>query len=396
MEDFFDKFPLPHPFDVQERISKGYREPYDLLEEKRLIFPEKINKNFNINEVLILGCGHTEGIYHALRNPDINYTCIDISKNAIDSSKKEAKSLNLKNCTFINANFLNFEFKSCYDVIYCRNVLQYIPNFSDGFNKIFNLLNDNGALLCTVSSSYLFDDIDFIRKVILDIGYSYDNTDDIKEAINFVSGLSGTHPSKLRVFNNDKLISENDFISRFMIPNHNSLNINDLFSLIKSSGLFFQSWYNNNLYYPSALLRKDSKKHPSFYNRINKLDLLEKWDNVCRLYRASNDRFSHTFCLRKNQELEFYDLKLMNKKSSLVSIRPYQLIKKIQGRDGFYAGTSNYLKRLSEAEYNFLNYIKKPKSLGSFFKKDIKGIDNNNKEEILQSLNESSIIYFYE
>ena len=86
----------------------------------------------------------------------------------------------------------------------------------------------------------------------------------------------------------------------------------------------------------------------------------------------------------------------MNKKSSLVSIRPYQLIKKIQGRDGFYAGSSNYLKRLSEAEYNFLNYIKEPKSLDSFFKKDIKGIDNNNKEEILHSLNESSIIYFYE
>ena len=108
MENFFDKFPSPHPFDVQERISNGFREPYDLSKESRLIFPEKLNKSFKIKTALIIGSGHTEGIYHALRNPDITYTCIDISKKAIDASIKDANRLKLKNCTFIHANFLDF------------------------------------------------------------------------------------------------------------------------------------------------------------------------------------------------------------------------------------------------------------------------------------------------
>jgi SAM-dependent methyltransferase len=396
MENFFDKFPSPHPFDVQERISNGFREPYDLSKESRLIFPEKLNKSFKIKTALIIGSGHTEGIYHALRNPDITYTCIDISKKAIDASIKDANRLKLKNCTFIHANFLDFNKESSFDVIYSRNVFQYFPDAVEAFKKCFNLLSDDGAILCTLASSYLYEDIDYIRDVVLELGYSYNNSDDINEVINFITGLSGAHPSKLRAFNNDKILDEKDFISRFMSPVHNSFSIDDLFSTIDASGLFFQSWYNNNLYYPSALLRKESSKHPSFYDRINKLDLLKKWDAICRLLRASNDRYSHTFCLRKKKELEFYDLKLLNKNSSFASIRPYQVIKEIQGRSGYYAASSNYLKKLSEGEFKFLNYIKKPKTLDSFFKEKISNINSSDKKNIIQALNEASIIYLYE
>ena len=101
-------------------------------------------------------------------------------------------------------------------------------------------------------------------------------------------------------------------------------------------------------------------------------------------------------CLRKKKELEFYDLKLLNKNSSFVSIRPYQVIKEIQGRSGYYAASSNYLKKLSEGEFKFLNYIKKPKTLDSFFKEKISNINSSDKKNIIQALNEASIIYLYE
>ena len=78
LDKFFDSYPSPYPFDVSKRIKEGYRECFDLFEEFKLIFPEKNSEYSNISNVLILGCGHVEGLYHALRNPKINFDCIDI------------------------------------------------------------------------------------------------------------------------------------------------------------------------------------------------------------------------------------------------------------------------------------------------------------------------------
>ncbi len=394
MKNFFEKFPSPYPFDVKERISKGYREPYDLSNELRLIYPEKLKKSFKVNEALVVGCGHTEGIYHALRNPDVNFTCIDISNKAIKHSSNEAKRLNLENCNFINIDFCDFTSNFNFDIIYCRNVLQFLPTVLESLNKCSSMLNNNGALICTIPSSYLYDDINHLREIIIKLGYSYNNIKDVEEAKNLVTGLMGAHPSKLRAFNNDKVIDDNDFISRFMIPENKCYDIYSLFSLIKSSNLYFQSWYNNALYYPSALLRKDSNKHKTFYKRIDSLDNIDKWHSVCTIFRSSLNRFSHTFCLRKNQQFEFIDSKLLTDNSSIVSVRPYQVIKK-NDRQEYHVGNSNYLKKLTENEYIFLQNIEKPKSLEKIFNLSINNIDNSDKKAILVSLYESSVIYLY-
>ena len=93
LDKFFDSYPSPYPFDVSKRIKEGYRECFDLFEEFKLIFPEKNSDYSNISNVLILGCGHVEGLYHSIRNPKINFDCIDISSNAILSAKENSDNL---------------------------------------------------------------------------------------------------------------------------------------------------------------------------------------------------------------------------------------------------------------------------------------------------------------
>ena len=79
LDKFFDSYPSPYPFDVAKRIKEGYRECFDLFEEYKLIFPEKNSDYSNISDVLILVCVHVDVLDHALRNPIINFDCIDIS-----------------------------------------------------------------------------------------------------------------------------------------------------------------------------------------------------------------------------------------------------------------------------------------------------------------------------
>ena len=49
--EIFDYYPIPHPYDVKERVNKGFRLPYDLQDEIRLLFPKSMEaatyKDFN-------------------------------------------------------------------------------------------------------------------------------------------------------------------------------------------------------------------------------------------------------------------------------------------------------------------------------------------------------------
>ncbi|MDA8893286.1 class I SAM-dependent methyltransferase, partial [Hyphomicrobiales bacterium] len=177
LSDFFNKFPSPYPFDVKKRLKEGYREKFDLLDEKPLIFPELSYKKIKIKNVLILGCGHTEGIYHSLRNPDIHFICVDISKNAIESSIKNSSSYNLTNVEFINTDLLSFNSDIKFDVIFASKVFQYLDNPLDGFLKSFSLLEKHGALIGSLPTSSMFSDINIMRQSLLDFGYSYENTE---------------------------------------------------------------------------------------------------------------------------------------------------------------------------------------------------------------------------
>ena len=101
---------------------------FDLFEEFKLIFPERNSDYSNLSNVLILGCGHVEGLYHALRNPKINFDCIDISNNAILSANENSNNLKLKNVNFQVQDINSYSSKTKYDVIFSTNVLQYVED----------------------------------------------------------------------------------------------------------------------------------------------------------------------------------------------------------------------------------------------------------------------------
>jgi SAM-dependent methyltransferase len=392
LSNFFDLYPSPFPFNVKERVEKGYREAFDIADEYNLIFPDKGSKKNSVENVLIFGCGHTEALFHALRNPTINFVGVDISKKAINSANKFINENNLNNIEIENVNLIDFNSNVNFDIIYANNVFQYLEDPIEGFHKSYSLLNESGALVCSLPSSYYFSEIDIIRKRLINLGYSYLDEDNINEAFNIVSGLGGIHPARVRMVDGDKFIDKKDFVSRFLVPIFSCFSISDIFSLINNSNFYFQSWYSNSLYYPSALLRKESTKHSSLYNRINQLPDNQKWDFVCEIFKSSNDRYSHTFTLRKNKDHEFISNTLLNSKNSFVCLRNNLVIKKIPESQETFVISSNYKRKLTDNETLLVNQFEKPIKLKDIYKLkiDIEDIDN-----VIISLLESSIINIY-
>jgi len=392
LDNFFDAYPSPHPFNVKERIENGYRQPFDIVDEYNLIFPDKGSKKNTVENVLIFGCGHTEAVFHALRNPKINFLGIDISNNAINSANKFIVDNNLENIKFEKIDLLDFNSEINFDIIYANNIFQYLEDPLDGFHKCYSLLSESGTVVCSLPSSYYYSEINIMRKKLINLGYSYLDDDSINEAFNIVSGLGGIHPASVRMLDNDKFIDKKDFISRFLVPIFSCFSIDDIFSLIRESNFYFQSWYSNSLYYPSALLRRDSSKHPLFYDRINNLPDLLKWDFVCEIFKSSNDRYSHTFSLRKSKDHEFINNSLIKSDDSFVSLRSNLAIKKIAESQETFIISSNYKRKLTEYETLLVNQLEKPIKI-----KDIKKskLNIDNIDNVIISLLESSIINIY-
>ena len=392
LENFFDIYPSPFPFDVKERIERGYREPFDIADEYSLIFPDKGSEKNTVENVLIFGCGHTEALFHALRNPKINFIGIDISKNAISSANKFVADNNLENIKFENVNLIDFNSNINFDIIYANNVFQYLENPLDGFLKSFSLLSESGTVVCSLPSYYYYSEINIMRKKLINLGYSYLDDESINEAFNIVTGLGGIHPARVRMVDEDKFIDKKDFISRFLVPIFSCFSISDIFSLIKNSNFYFQSWYSNSLYYPSALLRKESTKHSSLYNRINQLPDPQKWDFVCEIFKSSNDRFSHSFTLRKTEDHQFINNTLLKNNNTFISLRNNMAIKKLAESQETFAISSNYKRKLTDEETLLVKEFEKPIKIKDVYKLelDIEDIDS-----VILSLLESSIINVY-
>ena len=132
--------------------------------------------------------------FHALRNPTINFVGVDISKKAINSANKFINENNLNNIEIENVNLIDFNSNVNFDIIYANNVFQYLDDPIEGFHKSYSLLNESGAVVCSLPSSYYFSEIDIIRKRLINLGYSYLDEDNINEAFNIVSWFR-RHPS---------------------------------------------------------------------------------------------------------------------------------------------------------------------------------------------------------
>lgn len=105
-------------------------------------------------------------------------TGIDISPKTIERAKCNLK--HYSNITFINADFMEYEFGSKFDLIYCSLTFMHIKEKQQAVNIVSKLLKSNGKFIISIDKNQS-DVIDMgIRKIHI---YP-DNPDDICRYIN--------------------------------------------------------------------------------------------------------------------------------------------------------------------------------------------------------------------
>ena len=395
IKDYFDNFPFPKPVDIEELIKNGLREAFDIADEINCIFPENPNKK--IENVLIIGCGCNELIYHALRNPDINFTGIDFSDVVESHVLNVIKDKQLSNVSFIKDDFINYNDMK-YDLVYACDVINFSPNPSKALNAITNSLNDQGAIVLSLPSSYYYNSIDLLKEKIRFLDLYYTNEKDIDYAFNLVKSLIAVHPSKVNIYESSiskgslEVISKDNFVYRFLSPNNKTYNIYDLDKLLKKSGLCFQNWNDNASYFPQALFQADNPTLPNIIDRFKDKDILDIWDTILSIKGPHHTVQKHRFCARKGINLNHFK-DMMFEDDTFIFKRPNQIISPNTSKTQIHLARTNYKRILTDKEYEVISAIDKPLQYKELKKTLDFSIERLN--GTLQSLWEYSVISFY-
>ena len=128
-----------------EKSQRQYQLGINLINEI------KFNENENI---LDLGCGPGKiSTILAKNNPSCNVVGIDIDKNMIEQAKINLKKAGFKNVSFYLVDFLKYEPKIKFDVIFSNSVIHWIDDKQGVFQKIKNILNPKGRVGIQMPSS---------------------------------------------------------------------------------------------------------------------------------------------------------------------------------------------------------------------------------------------------
>ena len=137
--------------------GKELAEYMDKYDGKQFIDLLNLDKSKNVLEI---GCG-TGRITKKIVNNFSYYTGIDISKKTVFVAKEHFK--NYDNISFINGDFINYDFNNTYDVIFSTLTFMHFKDKKKVLVKAFNLLNCNGTFVLSIDKN---------NQNLIDTGYS--------------------------------------------------------------------------------------------------------------------------------------------------------------------------------------------------------------------------------
>lgn len=129
-----------------DNIAKEWDTPRRIKRAK--IISEEMLSNLNgldRKNVMEFGCG-TGLISFNLVDKMENITLIDSSEEMIDIVNKKICNLGLKNINSKCCDINNVSIKEKYDIIYSSMALHHIVDVKNLINKLYNLINEDGAL----------------------------------------------------------------------------------------------------------------------------------------------------------------------------------------------------------------------------------------------------------
>jgi len=153
VRDFYERMPYPAPLTNLDEHLDLYRNPERRRALFHLVWPA--GRPRSGQEILVAGCGTSQAVRHALREPDARITAIDISQASLDHTRKLQQKYKVENLALHRLSVLDVAaLGRTFDQILCTGVLHHLPDPDAGLQALRSVLKPDGAMQIMVYAAY--------------------------------------------------------------------------------------------------------------------------------------------------------------------------------------------------------------------------------------------------
>jgi SAM-dependent methyltransferase len=287
----YEGHPYPHPVaDLGEAIAKGGYQAGDPALFAPMLWPE--GRPTGRLSILSAGCGTQQAAWFAYTNSDCDVFGVDLSEPSLAHERHLQERHGLTNLHLFMGDLREVAaIRDEFDVVVCTGVLHHMESPDEGIAALARVMKPGGVFAGMVYAAPHRVGVYMMQDVFRRLGVAAD-----EQGIAFVRNTLAQLPPWHFVHHYGGAASElrqdAALVDTFLHPQDRAYTVPQLLSLVDGSGLNFQGWLENSIYYPQSArwLSEEAGE------RICALPEREQWAVMENLKIAN---FAHYFFARK-------------------------------------------------------------------------------------------------
>jgi SAM-dependent methyltransferase len=247
---FYDSHPYPAPLRDLDRHRELYRNPDRRYALSLLLWPTQ--KPAPDRKILIAGCGTSQAVIHAMREPDAAVFGIDISESSLGHTRDLQRKYGLRNLELRRLAIEDVgEIGQTFDEIVCTGVLHHLPDPDLGLRSLRAALARDGALHVMVYAAYGRAGLYMMQEYCRLLGVRAAE-DDLRELGAVIGTLAEDHPLAA-VARRAKDFRQPDALADALLhPVDRAYAVPQLYAWLERCGLTFARWHEQAPYLPQC------------------------------------------------------------------------------------------------------------------------------------------------
>jgi len=240
MRDFYERHPYPPPVRDLGDYRRIWGDPNRRRVEAALYWPHQRYRADR--QILVAGCGTSQGARHAIRWPDAQVTAFDISATGIRETLKLKKRYKLDNldvvqCRVEDAGELGHDF----DHVVCTGVIHHLPDPEVGLRALRSVMAPHGAMQLMVYAPYGRAGIYMLQEYFRRTEVK-GRSNPIKSAQKALAVLPRDHPLAPLLAKSPDFATDAGFADALLNPIDRPFSVPEFFHFLEEGGLKFGRW----------------------------------------------------------------------------------------------------------------------------------------------------------
>ena len=282
----YEAFAYPAPFaDLAEEIAKGYFQIGDPSLYGPVLWPR--GKPDRPLRILVAGCGTMQAACTAFMNREDEVVGVDLSETSLAHERYLQDQHELTNLKLFQGDLLEVSaIGGSFDVILCTGVLHHMADPAAGLATLRDVLAPDGVMVLMLYGATVRTGVYMLQDAFERMGIAQ-TADGVAQVRQILRELPSRHYAQDYIRAAEELQHDTAVVDTFLHPQDRAYTVPQLLELVETTGLQFQNWIDNYVYWRNGAWGPDSAVAAA----VDPLPQREHWAAVEMLRQAAGMHF---------------------------------------------------------------------------------------------------------